>query len=61
MTGEQEGNVKEKKTTIYIILNNVIARLKEELEKMRLLYGSQLSEVKLSIEKIYSSKVRKAF
>jgi len=33
-------------------------RLKEELEKMRLLYGSQLSEVKLSIEKIYSSKIK---
>merc|ERR1712106_840502 len=34
-------------------------RLREELEKMRLLYGSQLSEVKLSIEKIYSSKITK--
>jgi len=33
-------------------------RLKEELEKMRLLYGSQLSEVKLSIEKIYSLKIK---
>merc|ERR1712106_459935 len=33
-------------------------RLREELEKMRLLYGSQLSEVKLSIEKIYSSKIK---
>jgi len=33
-------------------------RLREELEKMRLLYGSQLSEVKLSIEKIYSLKIK---
>jgi len=33
-------------------------RLREELEKMRLLYGNQLSEVKLSIEKIYSSKIK---
>ena len=55
MTGEQEGSVKEKKTTIHINIH--IARLREELEKMRLLYGSQLSEVKLSIEKIYSLKV----
>ena len=50
--------MKEEKTTIYLIPTD---RLKEELEKMRLLYGSQLSEVKLSIEKIYSLKVKKGF
>jgi len=33
-------------------------RLKEELEKMRNLFSSQLSEVKLSIEKIYSLKIK---
>merc|ERR1712121_186759 len=40
------------------IKKEYMERLKEELEKMRLLYGSQLSEVKSSIEGIYSSKIK---